>query len=128
MTMKVLSAARVDEVRRLLEASWSPATSSLWCPETPSRGQCGVTALVIDDAFGGEILKTRVGSAWHFYNRIDGVRLDFTLGQFRTPISYEDVPSTRQEAFGDTNESQYAALSEAFRAAQEARRRARTRE
>lgn len=50
----------------------------------------------------------------------DGVSLDFTVGQFSEPIMYQDLLSTREEAFGDTSESQYKALSEAFRAAQEA--------
>ncbi len=105
------------ETLALLERSWSSATSSLWCLDVPSRGQCGVTSLVINDVFGGDILKTSVGSAWHFYNRVDGERLDFTAAQFPEPIPYQDVVSSREEAFADTNASQYAALSDAFRAA-----------
>jgi hypothetical protein len=118
--MKTRTTAWADEVFRLLQASWSRDTSSLWCPEVPSRGQCGVTALVINDMFGGEILKTHIGSKWHFYNRIDRVTRDFTASQFPEPILYQDLPSTREEAFGDTSESQYATLSKAFRVAQEA--------
>lgn len=108
------------EALRHLEASWSHKTSSSWSSETPSCGQCGVTALVIQDAFGGEILKTRVEAGWHFYNRISELRLDFTASQFSQPIQYDDVPSSRAEAFRDTDDSQYAALAQQFRAAREA--------
>lgn len=107
------------QVLRLLERSWSRETSSRWTPESASRGQCGVTALVIQDYFGGEILKTRVGSAWHFYNRVDGGRLDLTAGQFPQPFAYEDLVSSREEALADTSEAQYAALARAFREAWE---------
>ena len=38
-----------------------------------------VTSLVIQDVLGGDILKTRLPDGrWHFYNRIDGKRSDFT--------------------------------------------------
>ena len=60
-----------------------------------------MTALVVHDRFGGEILKTDVNGAWHFYNRIDGKRVDFTgMSQFDSPIGYDDVPSSRDEALG----------------------------
>ena len=77
---------------------------------TPASGQCGVTALVVHDKFGGEILKTDVNGAWHFYNRIDGKRVDFTMGQFDSPIGYDDVPSNRDEALGDCSRQQYELL------------------
>jgi hypothetical protein len=50
-----------------------------------------VTALVVQDVLGGEILKTRVAGAWHFYNSIDGSRWDLTLSQFATPIGRRNV-------------------------------------
>ena len=73
-------------------------------------GQCGVTALVVNDELGGDILKTDVNGAWHFYNRIDGKRVDFTMGQFESPISYDDIPSDRTEAFSDCSAAQYDLL------------------
>jgi xanthine dehydrogenase iron-sulfur cluster and FAD-binding subunit A len=104
-------------VLRWLEKCWSRETSSRWCAEAPATGQCGVTALVIQDAYGGEILKTRLDAGWHFYNRLNGTRLDFTAGQFTEPPDYADLPSSREEAFADTNASQYGALAAAFRSA-----------
>jgi hypothetical protein len=61
---------------------------------------------------GGELLKTRVADAWHFYNRIDGRRWDLTVSQFATPIGYDDLPSSRQEALADTSRQKYTTLVE----------------
>lgn len=99
--------------RNALAHSWSNHSSTLWRSDNPAAGQCGVSALVAQDHLGGEILKTRYGAIWHFYNLIDGERVDFTETQFSAPIAYDDVPSTREEAFGDTNAEQYKALSTA---------------
>src|SRR5262245_48087640 len=88
--------------RRLTKA-WSSETSGKWQPDNPACGQCSVTALVVQDLLGGELLKTRIAGAWHFYNSIDGRRWDLTVGQFATPIGYDDVPSSRQEALADTS-------------------------
>ncbi|MEM8664456.1 MAG: hypothetical protein AAGF49_10085 [Pseudomonadota bacterium] len=99
-----------DRFRKALETSWSLASSTLWRADNPAAGQCGVSALVAQDHLGGDILKTRYGSIWHFYNRIDGERVDFTKAQFDAPITYDDIPSNRDEAFADTNAEQYAVL------------------
>lgn len=101
--------------RAVLEASWSLESSTLWRKDNPAAGQCGVSALVAQDHLGGEILKTKFGELWHFYNRIDGARVDFTESQFDAPISYSDLPSDREEAFADTNSEQYAYLQTALR-------------
>ncbi|MEO0361527.1 MAG: hypothetical protein AAF322_10465 [Pseudomonadota bacterium] len=106
-----METSTVAAFRAALEAAWSRRSSTLWTEETPARGQCGVSALVANDALGGEILKTRWGDIWHFYNRIDGERFDFTESQFDEPPAYLDLPSSREEAFGDTNAEQYGYLS-----------------
>ncbi len=101
-------------IEKGLREAWSIKSSSKWIAENPARGQCGVTALVIHDHLGGEIAKTRVEGSWHFYNIIDGIRQDFTASQFESLPDYDDLPSTRDEAFADTNEEQYKSLKEAF--------------
>jgi hypothetical protein len=95
-----------------LRRSWSVETGRHWRPENPASGQCGVTALIVQDQFGGEIIKTDVDGAWHFYNLIDGKRVDFTMSQFDSPIGYDDLPSGRAEALGDCSQEQYELLSE----------------
>jgi len=81
-----------------------------WTPENPAKGQCGVTALVMQALLGGEILKTPMAEGWHYYNRVAGQRLDFTASQFAEEPDYQDLPSHREEAFSDTNAQQYAYL------------------
>ena len=99
------------KIKRIYEAlikSWSIKTSSKWTIENPAKGQCGVTALVAQDIYGGEIKKTKVREVWHFYNCIAGQRFDFTETQFNERLNYLDAESNREEAFADTNENNIA--------------------
>ena len=95
-----------DRLRR----SWSVETGGNRLASNPACGQCSVTALVIQDALGGDILKTDVDGAWHFYNRIGGRRWDFTMSKFERPIGYDDLPSNRDEALHDTSWKKYQLL------------------
>jgi SAM-dependent methyltransferase len=97
-------------MKRALLLSWSSSTSSVWTPDNPARGQCSVTALVVRNIMGGEILKTSINGLWHFYNRIEGRVLDFTAEQFTVLPEYLDLPATVEEAFADTNPQQYETL------------------
>ena len=81
----------LDLYNQLLQA-WGLDTSSKWQASNPALGQCSVTALVVQDRLGGEILKTDVNGSWHFYNQLNGKRVDFTMRQFDSPISYDDLP------------------------------------
>jgi hypothetical protein len=93
-----------------IRASWSvetcdPTDVPLWTPEEPSRGQCAVTALVVHDLLGGELLEAEVdhvdGShqGFHYWNRFAGVDVDLTRHQFasgelvRAPHVIERQPS-----------------------------------
>ncbi len=80
-----MSEADLNEFRGALCRSWSVKTSPLWLAENPARGQCNVTALVFNDRFGGDILKTPLGDEWHFYNRVAGTTYDMTGEQFDAP-------------------------------------------
>jgi hypothetical protein len=92
----------LEYVRSALKAAWSIETSSKGLPDNPAPGQCGVTALVVQALLGGDILKTRTGDAWHFYNRIGGKRMDFSEGQFSSPVVYSDFPADRKEVLAET--------------------------
>ncbi len=55
---------------------------------------------LIHDVFGGEILKTYKNKRWHFYNRIDGERVDMAFpeaGKSGEKILFEDIPSSTTE-------------------------------
>jgi len=116
--LKILIAAIEMQEKTILHGlrqSWSLHSSSRWTAENPARGQCAVTALVMNDHFGGEILKTRLPDGqWHFYNRILDERFDFTASQFPAAIQYGDIGSNRDEVFASTTEVQYHSLAVAF--------------
>lgn len=100
----------LEELAAALKRSWSIKTSSKWLKANPARGQCSVTALTVQELLGGEIMKTNAEGYWHFYNVIDGKRLDFSESQFDTILDYQDFPSSRTEALTDTTSEQYAEL------------------
>ena len=103
-----------NRVAAALLAAWSLRTSGQWLPGNPARGQCNVTALLINELFGGEILKTPLPAGDHFYNCIGGERIDLTDGQFEAGVNYLDIASDRREALAGTSVSQYTALKAAF--------------
>ncbi|SFC35854.1 hypothetical protein SAMN05443252_10338 [Bacillus sp. OV322] len=103
-----------EVIMETLFKSWSLETSSMLIKDNPAKGQCGVTALVVNDILGGEIKKTKLHDGWHFYNIINGKRLDFTASQFTEDLLYTDLPSNREEAYKDTNEKQYSHLKRNF--------------
>ncbi len=47
------------QIYEALIRSWSIETSSKWTIENPAKGQCGVTALVVQDICGGKIKKDK---------------------------------------------------------------------
>jgi hypothetical protein len=112
-----MSLTDLDGFGGVLRRCWSLDTSSQWLPENPARGQCNVTALVVCDHFGGEILKTPVGEEWHFYNRVAGTVYDLTAEQFPAPPAYLHIPSTRDEALAGTALHRYQALAASVRRA-----------
>ncbi|MEM8949254.1 MAG: hypothetical protein AAGA21_14740 [Pseudomonadota bacterium] len=110
-----------DFVRTALEKAWSLDSAVQWSAENPANGQCNVTAAVIHDLFGGEILRTRYPSVWHYYNRIDGRRVDLTDSQFSRPGArfsaperYDDEVSDRDAAMEGIQEREYDALRKAL--------------
>lgn len=105
-----------DRLQTALVESWSPQSGTKWTADNPAKGQCGVTALVVHDLWGGDLRKTNVPEGWHYYNKINGDRYDFTDSQFSHAIDYEDIPSNRAEALSDTNEAQYRYLSQKVQA------------
>ena len=108
-------------VRQALESAWSSETAVQWSEENPANGQCNVTAAVIYDLFGGEILRTRYPSFWHYYNQINGCRVDLTDSQFfrpgarfSAPEKYDDELSDVASAMDGIPKREYDVLWEAL--------------
>jgi hypothetical protein len=84
------------EIDRAMRASWAADTCSAddaarvpWTAANPAWGHCDVTALVVHDLLGGELMG---GEVWldgeqlgyHWWNRLGaGVEVDLTREQFR---------------------------------------------
>ncbi|MEZ4503111.1 MAG: hypothetical protein R3C39_10840 [Dehalococcoidia bacterium] len=81
------SSAMLDELREVIEKAWTADTSADplgWSLENPAWGQCAVTALLIQDSFGGELLRADVDGISHYWNRLpSGEEVDLTRHQFR---------------------------------------------
>ncbi len=110
-----------ERVRKALEHAWSLDTARQWSKENPANGQCNVTSAVVHDLFGGEILRTRCATVWHYYNRMGGTRYDLTDSQFvrpgarfAIPDPYEDEPSDRETALQGIPQREYGSLKTAL--------------
>ncbi|MBD1372229.1 hypothetical protein IC620_07610 [Hazenella sp. IB182357] len=101
----------------LFEKAWSSQSSSLYTLANPARGQCSVTAIILQEYCGGSIKKTRINDAWHYYNWINGKRVDLTCSQFQLLPQYTDTPSSLEEAWSDTNQEQVEYLRQAIQKA-----------
>ncbi len=79
-------------------------------PVKSSVEQSGVISQLIYDIFGGEILKTHKRKSWHFYNRINGERIDFTKSDIKkVPADkhFEDIPVSIDEIHNYYEQEQY---------------------
>ena len=70
-----------------LRKAWCAATAHPsyqkdWTENNPSYGQCCVTALVMQDLYGGDIYSCKVGNNSHFVNIINERIVDKTAEQF----------------------------------------------
>jgi hypothetical protein len=92
----------LDHLGAAIAASWTRTTSSAsasWTVENPALGQCAVTALVIQDYFGGDLLRAEVCGVSHYWNRLpDGRFVDLTRSQFQG-LSQMPDPETRDRDY-----------------------------
>ncbi|MEV7192381.1 hypothetical protein AB0N81_11315 [Streptomyces sp. NPDC093510] len=88
-----MTSLRLSDIEAALRESWGadtypPDSKNSWPPDNPARGQCGVTALVLHDLLGGELIcgEVRVDGVrtdYHWWNRLgQGVEIDLTREQF----------------------------------------------
>lgn len=75
-----------------LQKSWSAKTSyepdEDWSHENPARGQCVVSSLVVQDYFGGDIVRYAMSGdgidETHYFNVLDdGTVIDTTRSQYK---------------------------------------------
>lgn len=93
----------IQKLERLLRKCWSRKTSAdpdRWTFKNPAWGQCAVTALVVQDFFGGELMRASLENVEgfqfmgsHYWNRLpSGKEIDLTRGQFPKDV-YRKIPN-----------------------------------
>ena len=97
-------------VQRALNHAWKFNKSPELTPDKTAINKSSVISQLIFDIFGGEILKTHKRRGWHFYNRINGERIDFTKPEEKV-ISpdelFEDIPASMNEIHNFFEQEQY---------------------
>ena len=113
----------LNELEAAIRASWSAETSDLpdrWTSANPAFQQCDVTARVVRDYLGGEILVAGVVRDGrrvdrHAWNRLpSGLEVDLSREQFVAGEEFE-AAEVLGEFIGSTADERYALLAERVR-------------
>ena len=93
----------IEEFIKVLELSWSkdtctPSLQDIWNENNKAIGQCAVTALIVNDFFGGKIMRCMCESGSHYYNLINNNIVDLTSSQF-TELPYYDKGEERTREY-----------------------------
>jgi len=95
----------LNTLEQAIRNSWDETTTSYpddWTEDNPAYGQCAVTALVVQDYMGGELVWANVtlpdgGTESHYLNLIDGKEIDLTKKQFPEGSDIPNgVPKTKE--------------------------------
>ena len=108
--IKNMNLALLYKISDALRASWSAETSNSaeWSKDNPSMGQCAVTACVVQDYLGGEIVNVLASNEFgdgvsHYFNIIDGEVVDLTSGQFSEDVIFSK-PQRKTGNYSTTRE------------------------
>ena len=75
----------------------------------PTYGQCAVTAMIVNDIFGGTIHKIKVsGGCTHYFNKINDIYIDLTSDQFtlyEMDVKYEPNQKVPREYCGKNEDT-----------------------
>lgn len=90
----------LGELTAALHKAWSAETSvwdNDWPPGNPARGQCDVSSLVVQDYYGGDLIRFAVRGKGihenHYCNLLDdGTLLDTTRSQYIAPMTLKEYP------------------------------------
>ncbi len=96
MTVPLLS-----DIGRIISACWNRRTSydpAGWSSRNRAWGQCAVTALIVQDLFGGVVLRGFVNGIEHYWNRLPNEEeVDLTRAQFANVHEVVSVaPASRE--------------------------------
>ena len=126
---ELVAATTLTELEAVIAAAWGIDTTDdpeEWSAENPARGQCDVTALVVRDLLGGDILIANVLREGkrierHAWNRLpSGLTLDLTRSQFLHGETFEE-PVVQEPLAVAAAPERYDRLARRVRAALESK-------
>ena len=103
---------RISSLKQILRFLWSAETSvdpNNWNPDNPAWGQCAVTALLVQELFGGSLIRATIEGISHYWNVLpNGEEIDLTRHQFGESSILDNSPELRVReyvlSFPETNE------------------------
>lgn len=122
---RAAAAVTLAELEAAIRSSWSRETSEVpdeWSEENPAWGNCAVTALVVRDYLGGElviagVVRDGVRVDRHVWNVLpSGLAVDLSRDQFRNGERCE-APMRLTETTVPGTQERYELLAERVRAA-----------
>lgn len=88
----------VADLHKILNMVWSIDTAyegdkKKWTEDKKSTGQCTVTAMIVQDYFGGKIKRgySEKYNLFHYWNEINGEKIDLTYDQFSDKTDIEFI-------------------------------------
>ena len=77
----------------------APRMRSDWSPENKTRGQCSITAFLLQDLYGGKVFGVPLGDGnYHCFNVVGDCVFDLTSEQFGDKkLNYTDCPEQFRE-------------------------------
>ena len=74
--------SNLKTLRNKLDNCFSAETVTFYNKDIPSEGHCAVVSAIIYKTYGGILRSTYVNGIKHWFNEIDGLRIDLTGDQF----------------------------------------------
>ena len=108
----------IEEIQKKLAQSWCKETcyepqQDNWSPENPAQGQCFVTALIVQDLLGGEIIKAKSSNGVsHYWNVVNDTEIDLTRSQFPDSETFTKKEIINRNQLKENN--RYQLLKERF--------------
>ena len=99
----------IKKLKEILLSNWSketcsPGSKDEWSMENPSLGQCAITSLIVNDLYGGKIMRCVIDSGSHYYNLINNKIVDLTVEQFLGKIPEYKTGEERSRDYLLSNE------------------------
>jgi hypothetical protein len=77
----------------------APRMRDEWSKDNPTKGQCSITAFLMQDIFGGKVYGVPLSDGnYHCFNVVGNIVFDLTSEQFGDEIlNYDDCPEQHRE-------------------------------